>query len=919
MTATLWAVAADPTTASGISLESSAKSSSSRESSENEDSINIHNIVLCSPAFAASQGWRSNAYVRICPLSASSSPSFSVLRIVTTTSATLPNTEESVESSVSIQSSQLGLESCQDTSLEVSSIIIPRWIFNWWLNTDTLAWAATSPTATRIRVVCELLPQLTPPPYDQLDMTGASLVDSVTAKASEKERLTMIHLSRVSTFPWTPTSDGICSAEKTVKDGDASGKYLIDSAKDWMSNSSENLHGDLMVSGSIIMIPRNNRFGVFLVEKIVLNQDNVSIPRVVMDDSCRLFFAKSRALHPTYHHQSIANHKLAAFDQQSQLLHETLESSLFRRAQFEMLRIKPIQALYVCGVPGSGKEFFVTNTVCTRMQLPLVYFHMSDELQLLRRSDGTKVDLTPLKKACWKAILSAPCLLHIDGLSLLSNDSKFVDVNQHEAVEHILQILTETISMGVCIIATVVDPSKLPSRLQPSSSESRFFSKTIDLNIPTTVQREELAMACFTQLGMDSRLGLVTSDISVLSSRLSQYTAGFVSRDIFLLIIRATYSCLKHQIPSPDYKPHELNNGLYDVATAVDAFTEKLQKLTLDPLAIAKDQQPNLDIENIWKSLMDWLKVIPPSQSVNIGFDTTKRTVLWNQLGGYHSVKTKLSHLVIWPLQHPTAFSRLGVDPPSGILLYGPSGCGKTMFVHAIATESNMNFVMVKSHDLFSKYLGESEANIRSLFVSARKLSPCIIFFDEIDAIATRREWTEDGAGGVNERVLSTLLNEMDGVQERREIIVIACSNRPEKLDDALLRPGNGDWIDISMLDSDESDRYDIMRAYAASGSLLSLSEEEYRHLATITTNYTGADLESLIREAGICAMRESMDASCITMTHIQLALGYAYRGSIGQSLSFQNEESSHIGCWRPCTTTLEDLTRFETFGRRKK
>ncbi|KAH6567790.1 hypothetical protein BASA60_008880 [Batrachochytrium salamandrivorans] len=225
---------------------------------------------------------------------------------------------------------------------------------------------------------------------------------------------------------------------------------------------------------------------------------------------------------------------------------------------------------------------------------------------------------------------------------------------------------------------------------------------------------------------------------------------------------------------------------------------------------------------------------------------------------------------------------------------------------------------MVKSHDLFSKYLGESEANIRSLFVSARKLSPCIIFFDEIDAIATRREWTEDGAGGVNERVLSTLLNEMDGVQERREIIVIACSNRPEKLDDALLRPGRLDrHIHVGL--PDESDRYDIMRAYAASGSLLSLSEEEYRHLATITTNYTGADLESLIREAGICAMRESMDASCITMTHIQLALGYAYRGSIGQSLSFQNEESSHIGCWRPCTTTLEDLTRFETFGRRKK
>ncbi|KAJ8326640.1 hypothetical protein QVD99_006647 [Batrachochytrium dendrobatidis] len=787
-------------------------------------------------------------------------------------------------------------------SNECSMIVIPSWVFNWWVNSDTLAWAKTTPLVTQIQVCCQEF---------LLSNISSHVQLREDSESSTLETLS-IHLSRVSTFPWTPTSAGIHYAEETIDELDESGHLVLNSAKNWTTMSCEEMHGTVIALGTIIMIPRNKRIGVFFVEKITGNNREISLA-VKIDNLFRFVFEKPITLNPTYYHRRMIHQNLVAYEQQAIALNELIWSSLHRRRHYEVLGIKPTRAVFVSGAHGTGKEFFVVNTVCKRAKLPLIYFHICDELQLLRTNTSKKGDLTPLRKAVWKAILSAPSVLYIDGLDLLSNDAKLNDVDQKEATRHIVQILSEMTSATVCIVATVVDPTKLSACLQPSSSNHALFSKNIELGITTAVEREQLIKSCFGLL--EQVHGKIVDDetVSVLSKKVAQLTAGYVTRDLFLLITRATHACLKTR----DYtfvKQELIEHPITDQA-ALQELSQQINTLNIN-------QHETIKSDRYLNSLTAWLIQILPSNSASIGFDTTKRDVSWKKLGGYDHVKSRLFQLVVWPIQYPEAFLKLGVSPPSGLLLYGPSGCGKTMLVHAIATESNMNFITVKSQDLFSKYLGESEANIRSLFASARQLLPCIIFFDEIDAIATRREWTEDGTGGVNERVLSTLLNEMDGLQERKEVTIIACTNRPEKLDDALLRPGRLDrHIYVGLPTA--SDRLSILKSYPLNGTTLVLSDEEYECVAEATSNYTGADIESLIREAGMCAMRESTDCTTILMRHVKKALectlkGKLYSGSDTKSSIRQIQEQSTVGWWRPGTITRKDLARFEKFEQRK-
>ncbi|KAI8896144.1 P-loop containing nucleoside triphosphate hydrolase protein [Globomyces pollinis-pini] len=252
-------------------------------------------------------------------------------------------------------------------------------------------------------------------------------------------------------------------------------------------------------------------------------------------------------------------------------------------------------------------------------------------------------------------------------------------------------------------------------------------------------------------------------------------------------------------------------------------------------------------------------------------FTSSKPNVLWTDVAGYPQLKKKLEQLIRWPIEHPETYRKLGVKPPSGILLHGPSGCGKTMLVHAIANEIPISFISVKSHQIYSKYLGESERMIRLLFQQANKSKPCIIFLDDIDSIGTRREWSEDGAGGVNERVLSSLLNEMDGVGNRDGIIVIACTNQCQNLDDALTRPGRLD-IHLKVSIPTTQDRFDILN-HLCKKSNVDLSDDVLQTLVDKTFNFTGADLNALLREAGILAMLESISHPKIQIHHLMKAL----------------------------------------------
>ncbi|KAI8922253.1 P-loop containing nucleoside triphosphate hydrolase protein, partial [Powellomyces hirtus] len=239
------------------------------------------------------------------------------------------------------------------------------------------------------------------------------------------------------------------------------------------------------------------------------------------------------------------------------------------------------------------------------------------------------------------------------------------------------------------------------------------------------------------------------------------------------------------------------------------------------------------------------LSIVGPAQ---VGFESKKPSARWEHVGGYDKLKTRVRQLATWPLQRPEAYVKLGVKPPAGLLLYGPSGCGKTLLVHALAASCPMNYISVKGSEIYSKYLGESESMVRKLFAAARRLAPCLLFMDELDAIGTRREWSDEGGTGVNERVLSTLLNEMDGVQERKGVFIIACTTRPEKIDDALLRPGRLDhhlYIPLPTV----SDRRGILESLRGpQGAEILGQDVDIGRLAELTEGYSGADLSVLVR-----------------------------------------------------------------------
>jgi transitional endoplasmic reticulum ATPase len=243
--------------------------------------------------------------------------------------------------------------------------------------------------------------------------------------------------------------------------------------------------------------------------------------------------------------------------------------------------------------------------------------------------------------------------------------------------------------------------------------------------------------------------------------------------------------------------------------------------------------------------------------------------VNWEDAGGLEEVKQHLKEAVEWPLKNPGMFTKLGIKPPKGILLFGPPGCGKTLLARAVATESEANFISIKGPEVFSKWVGESEKAIREVFRKARMASPAVVFLDEMDSLAPRR-----GLGlsdsGVSQRVISQLLTEMDGIVTLSDIVVIAATNRPDMVDSAVLRPGRFDRI-IYVPEPDQKSRLEIFNIYTKDMPLA--SDVDLIPLAAKTKYYSGAHIESICREAAMHALRRDLSAREVTMNDFQVAL----------------------------------------------
>lgn len=252
------------------------------------------------------------------------------------------------------------------------------------------------------------------------------------------------------------------------------------------------------------------------------------------------------------------------------------------------------------------------------------------------------------------------------------------------------------------------------------------------------------------------------------------------------------------------------------------------------------------------------MRTVPPSALKELLVEVPH--VRWSDIGGYESTKEALREAVEWPIRHAWAFQAMDVDPPRGVLLYGPPGCSKTMMAKAVATETEMNFVSIKGPELFSKYVGDSEKAVRDVFRKARTAAPCVIFFDEIDAIGASREG--EGAGGVAARVLAQLLAEMDGVSAagaRRHVVVLAATNRPHVLDAALMRPGRFDRL-VHVPLPDAAAREAVFRGQLARMKVA--DAPEFSELVRRTEGCSGAEVVMACREAALLAIREAVAAA---------------------------------------------------------
>jgi len=300
---------------------------------------------------------------------------------------------------------------------------------------------------------------------------------------------------------------------------------------------------------------------------------------------------------------------------------------------------------------------------------------------------------------------------------------------------------------------------------------------------------------------------------------IANLTHGFVGADLATLCKEAAMHALRKVLPEIDIEKEIPPEVMEELKVIKEDFTEALKNTEPSALREVFVEVPN---------------------------------VKWDDIGGLEHVKEELKEVVEWPLKYPEAFSQLHTKPPKGILLFGPPGTGKTMLAKAVANESEANFISIKGPELLSKWVGESERAVREIFRKAKQAAPCIIFLDEIDSIAPVRGASYDSH--VTERVVSQLLTEMDGLEELKDVIIIAATNRPDIVDPALLRPGRLDRL-IYIQIPDKEARKNIFEVHLRGKPLG--ENVDIEELVNRTDKYVGADIAAIVKEAVMATLRE--------------------------------------------------------------
>ncbi len=429
----------------------------------------------------------------------------------------------------------------------------------------------------------------------------------------------------------------------------------------------------------------------------------------------------------------------------------------------------------------------------------------------------------------------APTIIFMDEIDAIApKREEVVGEVEKRIVSQLLALMDGLKSRGQVI---VIAATNRPNSIDPALRRPGRFDREIEIGVPDKIARLEI-------LQIHTRGMPLAKDVSLKD--LAAITHGFVGADLQSLCKEAAMKVLRRILP----------------------------KIKLEDDAIPAKILEELQVEK--SDFMGALREIQPSALREVYVEIPN--VKWEQVGGLEEAKRELKEAVELPIKNPEVFTRIGIRPVRGVLMFGPPGTGKTLLAKAVATESEANFIAVKGPELINKYIGESEKGIREIFRKARQAAPCIIFMDELDAIVPMRG-SGDGGAHVTERMVNQLLSELDGVQSLEGVVVVASTNRIDIIDPALLRPGRFDkLIQIGM--PDKETRLAIFKIHTKEMPVT--KEINFEELAKRTEGYSGADIEAMCREAGMIALREDMNIKQVTLKHFEKAFG-AIRPSLVQ------------------------------------
>lgn len=548
---------------------------------------------------------------------------------------------------------------------------------------------------------------------------------------------------------------------------------------------------------------------------------------------------------------------------QMALIREMIELPLRHPTLFKTLGVKPPRGVLLHGPPGSGKTL-IARAVANETG---AYFFLINGPEIMSKMAGESEK--NLRSAFEDAEKNAPAIIFIDEIdSVAPKREKTNGEVEKRIVSQMLTLMDGMKNRGQVI---VIGATNRPNTIDGALRRFGRFDREIDIGVPDEIGRMEI-------LRIHTRNMKLDKDVDI--EEIAKDTHGYVGADLAQLCSEAALQCIREKM------------DLFDIeADTIDAAV-------LESLAVTQDHFRHAMTNTSPSTLRETIVEIPNTK--------------WEDIGGLEETKKDLQEMILYPIEHPEKFLKFGMQPSKGVLFYGPPGCGKTMLAKAVANECSANFISIKGPELLTMWFGESESNVREVFDKARSSSPCVLFFDELDSIGTARGGGAGDAGGAGDRVMNQLLTEIDGVGAKKNIFFIGATNRPDILDDALLRPGRLDQLIYIPL-PDLPSRYAILKANLRKSPIA--KDVDMNVIARYTDGFSGADITEICQRASKAAIRENIEADARIQAMKNLNPDFEAEGDPVPEICRKHFEEALRNARRSVTPT--DLDRYENFKRK--